>query len=318
VIGPHIVVQGSQKNYVQFLNYNMPDKPDNIFYEDSVAKAIMFKTAEKLYGVKPNAIGDMRYITVPYSLALLNLKTDYKIDLCKIWKNQSLSENMKSALFNLMESVEDFIKTNAPGALYGEWAKKEECWNAIKESDITIDFDAIKADYINPSSPKRKSITEDEQLKIEIAEEIARIKAIPSQIWHKIENWGSETGELSNYMTGIAFNMAGKVRNNSFISDSDRKKAIEIIDKVINNAPDLLYKIDEIEKQINEDHEGTPDVTIELIKKIVDWDRKNKRLKDHHFRFMWNVAEGKHPLNDKAKKFALMNLKTLKKYGFNE
>lgn len=317
-IGPHIVVRGSQKNYVQFLNYNMPDKPDNVFYEDTVAKAIMFKTAEKLYGVSPNAIGDMRYITVPYSLSLINLKTDYKIDLYRIWKNQSLSENLKSVLFDLMEIVENFIKSNAPGALYGEWAKKEECWNAIKEADFTIDFNKIKADYTNPSSPKRKSITEDEQLKIEIEEEIARIKAIPSQIWHKIENWGSETGELSNYMTGIAFNMAGKVRNNSFISDSDRKKAIEIIDKVIDNAPDLLFEIDEIEKQINQEQDVTQVVTIDLIKKIVDWDKKNKRLKDHHFRFMWNVAEGKHPLNDRAKKFALMNLKTLKKYGFED
>jgi hypothetical protein len=78
-------------------------------------------------------------------------------------------------------------------------------------------------------------------------------------------------------MAGIAFNMAGKVRNNSNIT-----------------------------------------VTVDLIKKIVDWDRKNMRLKDHHFRFMWDVAEGKHPLNDRTMKFALMNLKTLKKYGFNE
>lgn len=317
-IGPHIVVRGSQKNYVQFLNYNMPDKPDNVFYEDAVAKAIMFKTAEKLYGVSPNAIGDMRYITIPYSLSFIHLKTDYKIDLYRIWKNQSLSENLKSVLFDLMETVEDFIKSNAPGALYGEWAKKEECWNAIKEADFAIDFNKIKGDHTNPSTPKRKSITEVEQLKIEIEEEIARINAIPSQIWHKIENWGSETGELSNYMTGIAFNMAGKVRNNSFISDSDRKKAIEIIDKVIDNAPDLLFEIDEIEKQINQEHDVAPDVTIDLIKKIVDWDKKNKRLKDHHFRFMWNVAEGKHPLNVRAKKFALMNLKTLKKYGFED
>lgn len=318
VIGPHIVVRGNQKNYVQFLNYNLPDKPDNVFYEDAVAKAIMFKTAEKLYGISPNAIGDMRYITVPYSLSFINLKADYKIDLYKIWKNQSLSENFKSVFFKLMEKVEDFIKSNAPGALYGEWAKKEECWNAIKKADFSIDFNKIKDDYIKSSTPKRKSITEDEQLKIEIDEEIARIKAIPSQIWHKIENWGSETGELSNYMTGIAFNMAGKVRNNSFISDSYRKKAIDIIDKVIDNAPDLLFEIDEIEKQINKEHDVAPDVTIELIKKIVDWDKKNKRLKDHHFRFMWNVAEGKYPLNDRVKKFAVMNLNTIKKYGFKE
>ena len=119
-------------------------------------------------------------------------------------------------------------------------------------------------------------------------------------------------------MTGIAFNMAGMVRNNSFISDNDRKKAIEIIDKVIESAPDLLFEIDEIEKQIEENQEPTPEITIELIKKIVDWDRKNKRLKDHHFRFMWNVANGKHPLNDRAKKFAMMNLKALKRFGFNE
>jgi hypothetical protein len=224
---------------------------------------------------------------------------------------------MKSVLFGLMEAVENFIKINAPGALYGEWAKKEDCWNAIKEADFTIDLNNLKGDYSNPSSPKRKSITEDEQVKIEIQEEIERIKAIPSQIWNKIETWGNETGELSNYMAGIAFNMAGKVRNNSNITENDRKKAIEIIDKVIEHAPDLLFEIDEIEKQIKDNPEITPEVTVDLIKKIVDWDRKNKRLKDHHFRFMWNVAEGKHPLNDRAKKFALMNLKTLKKYGFD-
>lgn len=317
-IGPHVVVRGSQKNYVQFLNYNMPEKPDNVFYEDVVAKAILFKNAEKLYGVSPNAIGDMRYITVPYSLSLFNLKTNYKIDLYKIWKNQGLSDKMKSVLFNLMESVETFIKKNAPGALYGEWAKKEECWNAVKEHDFGIDFNELKPEFINPATQKRKSITEDEQLKIEIQEEIARIKAVPSQIWNKIQTWGNETGELSSYMRDIAFNMAGKIRNNSIISDNDRNKAIEIIDKVIEHAPDLLFEIDEIEKEMMENLEVTPDVTIELIKKIVDWDKKNKRLKDHHFKFMWNVAEGIHPLNDRAKKFAVMNYKTLKKYGFAE
>lgn len=318
VIGPHIVVRGSQKNYVQFLNYNMPNKPDNIFYEDTVSKAIMFKTAEKLYGVKPNAIGDMRYITVPYSLALFNLKIEYKLDLLKIWKNQSLSETTKGLLYGLMESVELFIKENAPGALYGEWAKKEECWNLIKENDFGINFNDLKSDFVSADSPKRKSITEDEQLKIEIKEEIDRIKAIPHSIWNKIETWGNETGELSHYMSGIAFNMAGKVRNNSFISDNDRRKAIEIIDKVIENAPDLLFEIDNIEQQTKDNSEKSPEVTIELIEKIVAWDKKNKRLKDHHFRFMWNIDNGKHPLNERAVKFTIMNLKMLKRYGFRE
>jgi len=317
VIGPHIVVRGSQKNYVQFLNYNMPDKPDNIFYEDAIAKAIMFKTAEKLYGVNPNAIGDMRYITVPYSLSLLNLKAEYRIDLYRIWKNQSLSEKLRTIIFNLMESIESFIKKNAPGSLYGEWAKKEECWNAIKEYDFNIDFHDLSSDYIKPNSIKRKSIEKDEQVQIEINEELDRIKSIPPKIWDKIEKWGHETKTFSSYMSSIAFNMAGKVRNNSFISDNDRKKAIEIIDIVIQNAPDLLFEIDDLEKEpknIDEKQE----ITLDLIKKMVDWDKRNKKLKDHHFRFMWNVANNKQPLDERAKKYASMNLKFIKRFGFRD
>jgi len=318
VIGPHVVVRGGQKNYVQFLNYNMPEVPDNVFYEDLVAKAIIFKSAERLYGVKPNSIGDMRYITVPYSLALLNLRIDFKIDLYKIWKNQSVSENFKKILYELMVQLENFIKSNAPGSLYGEWAKKEECWNAIKENNFNIDFNSLKPDFINTKTPVRKSITEDEQVKIEIQEELERIKAIPYQIWNKIESWGRETGELTSYKSSIALNMSGRVRNNSFISDNERKNAIEIIDKVIETAPDLLFEIDDIEIHKEEIVEEVPQINIELIQKMLSWDKKNKRLQDHHFRFMWNVANNKQPLDERAKKYALNNLKILKKYGFIE
>jgi hypothetical protein len=319
VIGPHIVVRGSQKNYVQFLNHNMPEKPDSIFYEDVVAKAIMFKTAEKLYGVKPNAIGDMRYITVPYSLALLNYKTDYKLDLYSIWKNQVLSENCKSALYSIMEQIESFVKNNAPGSLYGEWAKKEECWSAMKSFAFVIDIEKLKSDFISKNKAKRKSISEDEQAQIEIQEEYYRIKSIPYELWHKIEKWGTATGELSTYLTGLAFNMASKVRNNSKISDNERTRAIEIIEKVIEVAPDLLYEIDEIENNPKETNQAeTTSITLELIEKMVAWDKRNKRLKDHHFKYMWNVANGKQAFDDRAKKFAEMNLKTLKRHGFVE
>ena len=51
VIAPHIVVRGNQKNYAHFLNYNYKNKPDSIFFEDTVAKAIIFKTSEKIYEI---------------------------------------------------------------------------------------------------------------------------------------------------------------------------------------------------------------------------------------------------------------------------
>ena len=137
-IGPHIVVRGSQKNYAQFITYNMPEKTDNEYFERTIAKAILFRTAEKVYGIKPYSIGDMRYITVPYTLALLSLKKASEINLLDIWKKQSISEELQNAIYSLMIEVEQFIKLNAPGALYGEWAKKEECWLSLKNQMLMI------------------------------------------------------------------------------------------------------------------------------------------------------------------------------------
>jgi hypothetical protein len=134
VIGPHIVVRGSQKNYAQFIANNIPENPDNKYFEDAIAKAILFRTAEKLYGIKPNSIGDMRYITVPYTLSLLSYKKVTEMNLSEIWKKQGIPDELQTIIYNLMIEVEQFIKKNAPGALYGEWAKKEECWISVKNS----------------------------------------------------------------------------------------------------------------------------------------------------------------------------------------
>lgn len=142
VIGPHIVVRGSQKNYAQFIAYNLPELSDNKYFEDAIAKAILFRTTEKLYGIKPNSIGDMRYITVPYTLALLSFNAGDLINLDEIWKKQTVPEEWKSKIYSLMIQIEQFIKQNAPGALYGEWAKKEECWLALKNQktfEISLD-----------------------------------------------------------------------------------------------------------------------------------------------------------------------------------
>lgn len=85
VIGPHIVVRGNEKNYARFMNYNLPEirHIDVAYFEDAVAKAILFKAADKRYGTKVsgNQIGELKQVVVPYTLSLLNLITDGKLDL---------------------------------------------------------------------------------------------------------------------------------------------------------------------------------------------------------------------------------------------
>lgn len=316
VIGPHYVVRGNQKNYVQFINYNIEKKTDNIYFEDVISKAILVRSAEKIYGVKPNSIGDMRYITVPYSIALLGYKTEYKIDLYKIWKAQGISEKLKELLYDLMTKVESFIKDNAPGALYGEWAKKEDCWIAVKGNKFDVDFKVLKDDLIDPkSSSQRRRITDEETALEQIEEALEKIKSVPPAIWHKIETWGKETDNLKPQQLSIAFNLAQRVRNNSKISDIERESGIKIIDLVVDKAPEILFEIDNIEP---EKPKKEKEITLDLVKKIVQWDRTNKRLKGYEFVFMNELAEGKKILNERNKQLARWNLEKVKKSGFRD
>lgn len=244
IISPHFVVRGNQKNYIQFINFNLPKKTDNIYFEDVIAKAILFRSSERIYGVKPNSIGDMRYITVPYSIAYLNKRINSKLDLYKIWKHQSISSELKKVLYALMVQVENFIKSKAPGSLYGEWAKKEECWEEVRRQNFDLDLDSIKGDIDTNRINSRKRMTDEEGHQIIINSELEKIKTIPPQIWNKIEDWGKATEILSIQQLSVCWNLACKVRSGNKKSDYERASGIRIIDSVIDHNPELLYEID--------------------------------------------------------------------------
>jgi hypothetical protein len=313
VIGPHFVVRGNQKNYVQFMNYNFDKKPDNIFFEDAIAKAILFRAAEKVYGVKPNAIGDMRYITVPYSIAWLGYQLDYKLDLYKIWKNQSISDKLGDLLYKAMSKIEAFIKKNAPGSLYGEYAKKEECWNAVKNEDFDIDLSYIKED-IETKATKRQRITDDEIAKAEYDASLERINSVHYEIWSSIEEWGQADERLSRYLCDMANTVANRLRFNRQLTSIEISNAHKILDIVTQEAPELFFKLD----ALNDGGKKTkkPEISIELIQEIVKWDKRNKRLKDFEYRFMADLAEGKKSLSERNISIAGLNLEKVKKYGF--
>jgi hypothetical protein len=316
VIGPHFVVRGNQKNYVQFINHNLPKEVDSPYFEDVIAKAIVFRSAEKTYGVKPNAIGDMRYVTVPYSLAYLSHTIGAKLDLYRVWKNQSISPGLKDVLYNLMLQVEEFIKRNAPGSLYGEWAKKEECWQELKKQKFRVDLDKIWADIENKKSAhSRKKQTVDETEESQVAADLDRLRSVPATIWNKIEDWGKATGFLTLQQQSIAWNISGRVRNKTKIYDHERTAGIRIMDLVIENAPEILFEIDDMESTaVNGTH--SEDKVVTSIKKLVRWDSKNRRLKSDHRKFMLELVTGKSPIDEKAANVIKFHLEEMKKFGY--
>ena len=116
----------------------------------------------------------------------------------------------------------------------------------------------------------------------------------------------------------VAFDLAGRVKNNSVISEYERTSGIKILNTVVEFEPEILFEIDELTEKTEQAaaNVSSEEITMELIRRMVEWDRKNKKLKNHHFAYMWDILNNKIPLGEQAKKYVRMNLDFLKKMGF--
>lgn len=327
VISPNMVVRGNEKNYAQFINNNLPKKITGVYFEDVIAKFILFREAERLYGVKPNNIGEMRNAIVPYAISLFGYLTDYKLNLEKIWKNQGTSDELAAVLYSLMKQLNHFILNNSPSSHYIEWAKKEECWDAVKQHQWNLDMDSIKADIASEEQlHKRKSIADSlDDNTLQRDYEISLLKSIPPALWKKIEEWGKDTGYLSTSQQSFAgFDMANKIKFNRLISDIDRTKAMSIYEAVCEYNIDLLAEADNLAEQTatEPENDGRKNIdhgiTIELIQKMLDWDKRRRILKDWQWKVMNDIVSGKYPLNDRYAWGCKKNIEMLKKHGFTE
>lgn len=313
LVGPHLVVRGSQKNHKAFVDYSLPSEIDNIYFEDIVAKSILFRSAERIYGVKPNAIGDLRFITVPYTISYLTYSLKIPINLYKIWKEQAISGGMEILLRELMIKIEDYIKNYSSGSLYGETAKKEECWNALKNSKIGYDIAQIENDLIDLPNPiARRKMNKDQIDFIESEYQFDKIKAITSETWQTIMTWGKDTENLSLIQTDRIHNYLQKLLSKTSISQEEGFSLIEIIEVVAKKAPELLQELES---------ESTPktdeEIFIEKANKMVMWIKENKHpMKPEHFTFLKKITKGEisYSIEDKATLSALANY--LKQYGY--
>ena len=242
VIGPFCVVSGDAKNFNNFVNYNMPDKVNNVYFEDTIAKCILFEEAKKRYGVFPNSIGRERQTVVPYTLTLLNIITGNKIDLYKIWKEQKISNELSDFIYELMKQVNQFIWDNSPSTNYNEEGKKENLWISVRDK-IVLDYNIndIKEDLIDEKNPPKRNsdidISEEELLQ---NKEIVR--SIPPALWYEIRIWGKDSGIFDITKQNIVSNIAYKLRQNKPLADEEYKKGVEILDIVANKNEELLQE----------------------------------------------------------------------------
>lgn len=150
---PFIVKKGGEKVFRNFVEELEPEEGvgkeiNREFYEQLIAKIILFRTMEELYGQGKNAIGQLRSAAIPYAISAIYLylnDTQKKYFLEIIWKKEILGEALKEYLRQLLVIMNDLIKKYSSSDDYGEYSKKEELWLQIKTSSILQEY--MRSEY---------------------------------------------------------------------------------------------------------------------------------------------------------------------------
>ena len=338
VISPSIVAKGKDKNFSYFINHNLPSSVKSInetFYEDCIAKCILYLEADKRYGSRKKGdsapIGDLKKNTVPYTLGLLSLITKDKLDLYKIWLNQKVSKELSNFIYDLMIQVNQYFIDSAPKGMtnYLEWGKKAECWEQFKEGlekgVFKYDINSISEDMDNPNSPKRKNSVLSEKSESEMIENKTLLESIPISIWKKISEWGERYNQLNEKQLGKIKEIIYELRYRKAIRESLVTSGITIFDIVMKENYELLLEVDEArqaEQNVFDNQRklleavNSVEITLPLIRKMVKFDSERRVLQFRFHKLMEDVSNERIQLDPGLEHGFRINLRKLVERGF--
>lgn len=313
IVGPHCVVDGNEVNFRAFRDYVMPDLSiDQVFYEDLIAKAILFKEVDRRHGTKRSKtppIGDMKQLLVPYSIALLRIVTKGNLDLGKIWRNQRLSPALSDYMYNLMVELNKFMKDNSPRSNIIEWGTKEDCWRIVKEKFVMPDVKSIADDIADSNTLKQRSESHSAtNPEIELAQKLL-IKAIGEHLWTKIAEWGKDSGCLPLIDQNSAKNIGHRIKFGYELNRREIEKGFSIYEIVCRNNVELLN-----DGCINPSSIDPLDIA-EAVK-MLSWEKTLLILDDWQKKILQHTLSQK-PCNRELRHFEIILIQTiLKNHGY--
>lgn len=206
---PFYVSEGAQKNFKRFtlrINERKITPPNEQYYKNLIAKAILFRRTEKL--VQQQQYGGYRANIVTYTLAYVSNKTAQQIDLGKIWKDQRLSSALEEAIIEISKLIQEIIVNPPGGANVSEWCKKEKCWDRVKEAIYQLSPE-LQSELISVARPiasngPKSSIASNSDDEKEVIDN-AVVVAAPT--WFALSRWAKETNNFQPWQRSLVFTM---------------------------------------------------------------------------------------------------------------
>jgi hypothetical protein len=171
---PYLVKLGGVKFTGLFLN-NLKNigaaELDRTFYEDVIAKCILWNSFQTIYGSGKNSIGQLRAAVIPYSMAAIFINTDAvrskpNFNFTKIWIEQKVSEQFEVWARDLMILMNDLIKKYSHSDNVEDGTKRKEVWDRIRKSpELELFFEL-------PSTKKNLGLYERDNITLKSTKEV--------------------------------------------------------------------------------------------------------------------------------------------------
>ena len=229
---PHMVSRGAQKNFSDYM-IRLGERDETVIdrthFERLVAKAILFRTAERI--VQRQNFGGYKANIVTYTLALLSNVTSQRIDLDRIWREQDLTPDLQEVIAELSHDVHRIITDPPTARNITEWCKAERCWEIVRTSVSRAPVNRIERELLNTSATRREQKRSISSVSSDHVENLRRLVEVNSEGWRMLADWGTGTGSIDPSQRQLALRIGRALQRGSTIKPTDAERAVEILDR---------------------------------------------------------------------------------------
>ena len=229
---PHMVSRGAQKNFSDYMiRLGERDQTviDRTHFERLVAKAILFRTAERI--VQRQNFGGYRANIVTYTLALLFNATSQRIDLDRIWREQGLTAELQEVIADLSHDVHRIITDPPTARNITEWCKAERCWEIVRTSVSRAPVNRIERELLNTAATRREQKRSISSVSPDYVENLRRLVEVNSEGWRMLADWGTGTSSIDPSQRQLALRIGRALQRGSTIRPKDAERAVEMLDR---------------------------------------------------------------------------------------
>ncbi|MBX3112002.1 MAG: AIPR family protein [Fimbriimonadaceae bacterium] len=199
---PRWVNLGAQKNFVRYADRiateweKDPESFNEFYFRRVIARALVFRAAEKLVSAQPWYDGGYRANIVAYSIALIAEIARIRrcvVDLGLTWTTQKTGAALLDALKVTASFANDELRNPAIGiSNVTEWAKRPACWDRMKLRVPTLEGNLPSEFYslLIPPEQERieKKAAKKEQIVIDGVAAVSQVMEVSAGTWRQIRS----------------------------------------------------------------------------------------------------------------------------------